>query len=50
MGPQSENNPKKAYGEVKGSFKQKSIKKRIEALFLDNFGKVIAREQILMVS
>ncbi|MDX1995369.1 MAG: hypothetical protein SF029_23495 [bacterium] len=37
----------KIYGEVKGPYSQKSVKKRIEALFLDNLGKVLSREQIL---
>jgi len=36
----------KIYGEVKGPYNQNSIKKRIEALFLDNLGKILAREQI----
>lgn len=37
-------------GIVKGPYRQKSIKKRIEALFLDNIGKVLTREQILEVA
>ena len=37
----------KIYGEVKGPYNQKSIKKRIEALFLDNLGKILMREQIM---
>lgn len=37
----------KIYGEVKGSYNQTSIKKRIEALFLDNLGKILLREQII---
>ncbi|RIK38028.1 MAG: restriction endonuclease [Chloroflexi bacterium] len=37
----------KIYGEPKGSYTQRTVKKRIEALFLDNIGKVITREQIL---
>ncbi len=40
----------KVYGEVKGSYKQPSVKKRIEALFLNNVGKVLTREQILEVA
>ena len=40
----------KIYGEIKGTYTQKSIKRRIEALFLDNIGKVITREQILEVA
>lgn len=37
----------KVYGKFKGPYQQKSIKKRIEALFLDNIGKVLDRETIL---
>ena len=40
----------KIYGEIKKVYNDKSIKKRIEALFLDNIGKVITREQILEVA
>ena len=40
----------KIYAEVKGPYLQKSIRKRIEAFFLDNIGKVATREQILEVS
>ena len=36
----------KVYGEYKGPYRQKSVKKRIEALFLDNLGKVLNRELI----
>jgi hypothetical protein len=35
------------YGEVKGPYKQPSVRKRIEALFLDNVGKILTREQIM---
>ena len=38
------------YGEVKGPYLQRSIRERIEALFLDNIGKVISRDQILEVA
>jgi len=38
---------KKIYGEVKGPYTQSSIIKRIEALFLDNIGKILTREQII---
>jgi hypothetical protein len=38
---------KKIYGKIKKKYTQKSVKKRIEALFLDNIGKVITREQII---
>lgn len=34
-------------GVVKGPYSQSSVKRRIEALFLDNVGKVLTREQIL---
>jgi len=37
---------KSKYGEVKGPYKQESVKKRIEALFLDNLGRTLTREQI----
>lgn len=40
----------KIYGEVHGPYTQRSVKKRIEALFLDNIGKVLTREQILQVA
>jgi len=41
---------KKIYGEIKQDYIHRTIKKRIEALFLDNIGKVITREQIIQVS
>jgi hypothetical protein len=37
----------KTYGVFKGPYRQKSVKKRIEALFLGNIGKVLDREIIL---
>src|SRR5437867_8853846 len=37
----------KVYGVFKGPYRQKSVKRRIEALFLDNVGKVVDREMIL---
>jgi hypothetical protein len=37
----------KTYGTFKGPYRQKSVKRRIEALFLANIGKVIDREMIL---
>lgn len=40
----------KIYGEVKRHYTHRSVKKRIEALFLDNIGKIITREQILIAS
>lgn len=36
----------KVYGEFNGPYPQQSVKKRIEALFLDNLGKILDREQI----
>ena len=39
----------KIYGEVKRKYLEKSIKKQIEALILDNIGKIMTREQILEV-
>jgi hypothetical protein len=45
------NEPARIYGKIKkGKYKQKSIKQRLEALFLDNVGKVITREQIIEVA
>ena len=41
---------KKRYGKAKGPYKQKSVRGRIEALFLDNIGKVITRDQIREVA
>lgn len=38
------------YGTIKGPYIQGSIKERIRALFLDNIGKIITREQILEVA
>src|SRR4030043_47578 len=38
---------RKLYGKPKGPYQQKSVKKRIEAIFLDNLGKVLTREQII---
>jgi len=47
----SEINLDKIYGKVlKGRYKQSAVKRRIEALFLDNLGKVLTREQILEVA
>lgn len=39
--------PEKVYGEVRGPYEHPSVRKRIEALFLDNLGKVLRREDIL---
>jgi len=38
---------RKLYGKLRGTYKQQSVKKRIEALFLHNIGKVLTREQII---
>jgi hypothetical protein len=35
------------YGEVRGPYPQRTVKRRIEALFLDNIGKILTREQII---
>jgi len=40
----------KVYGQPKGPYRQKSIRERIEALFLDNIGKVVTRPQIQEVA
>jgi len=40
----------KEYGQVKGPYKQRAIRDRIEALFLDNVGKVLTAEQIREVA
>lgn len=40
----------KIYGEIKGPYTQKTIRGRIKALFLDNVGKVLTREQIIEVA
>jgi hypothetical protein len=37
----------KVYGKVGGPYTQDTVKRRIEALFLDNVGKVLTREQII---
>jgi hypothetical protein len=36
--------------EIKRKYDEKSIKERIEALFLDNLGKIVTREQIIQVA
>jgi hypothetical protein len=46
----SENSAGKKYAEIRGPYLQESIRKRIEALFLGNIGKVVTREQILQVA
>ena len=48
--PKKTDNPQKIYGKIKRKYTQKSIKERIEALFLDNIGKIITREQIIEVA
>ncbi|MBM4388199.1 MAG: restriction endonuclease, partial [Deltaproteobacteria bacterium] len=45
--PKKITHSRKLYGKVKGPYRQKSVKKRIEALFLENLGKVLTREQII---
>jgi hypothetical protein len=46
----SDDASEKLYGKVKGPYLQKSVKRRIEALFLDNVGRVLKREQIIQVA
>ena len=41
---------KKAYGKLKGPYKQQSVRQRIEALLLDNVGKIVTREMIIKVA
>ncbi|TAK05828.1 restriction endonuclease [bacterium] len=41
---------RKLYGKPKGPYRQKSVKQRIKALFLDNLGKVLTREQIIQAA
>lgn len=41
---------KKVYGKIKKKYNKASIKQRIEALFLDNIGKIITRELIVKVA
>jgi hypothetical protein len=45
-----DNSGVKMYGALKGTYNQKTIKLRIEALFLDNIGKVITSTQIKQVA
>jgi hypothetical protein len=40
----------KEYGEAGREYDEPSVSKRIEALFLDNLGKVLTREQIIQVA
>jgi hypothetical protein len=42
--------PEKVYAEILRVYNQTSVSKRIEALFLDNLGKVVTREQIMEVA
>lgn len=46
MRRREEKKAEKLYGEVKGPYRQESIRARIEAFLLDNVGKVVTREQI----
>src|SRR4030042_110043 len=43
-------NPRLIHGKVKGPYRQGSVKRRIEALFLDNIGRVLGRQQIIQVA
>jgi hypothetical protein len=38
------------YGTYKGPYPQRSVRARIEALFLDNIGKILTREQIIQAA
>ncbi len=38
------------YGSIKGPYNQKSIRQRLEALFLDNLGKIVTHEMIVKVA
>lgn len=40
----------KVYGKVKGPYNQKSVRTRIEALFVGNIGKVVTREMIIQAA
>ncbi|MDZ4770471.1 MAG: hypothetical protein SGJ24_15200 [Chloroflexota bacterium] len=40
----------KIYGQIKRAYAEKSVRKRIEALFLDNLGKVLTSDQIKTVA
>lgn len=40
----------KQYAEIKGPYQRRSVKDRIRALFLDNIGKIVTREQIIEVA
>jgi len=48
--PSSDRSSKKIYAEVRGPYLQRSIKGRIRALFLDNIGRVVTRDQIREVA
>ena len=50
MSKQSSEPVKKIYGTIKNTYTQKTVKQRIEALFLDNIGKIITRDQIIQVA
>jgi hypothetical protein len=39
--------PKKIYSEDSAEYRQKTVRARVEALFLANIGKVVTREQIV---
>jgi hypothetical protein len=38
---------KRIYGKIERKYTQNSVKERIEALFLDNIGKVVTRSKLL---
>ncbi len=41
---------KPPYGKVRCKYRQSTVKKRLEALFLDNVGRILSREQILQAA
>src|SRR5438034_328956 len=40
----------KEYAKIKKKYAQPTVKKRIEALFLDNIGRIVTRQQIIKVA
>jgi len=47
---QDRKQPATEHGSLKGPYAQSSVRARIEALFLDNVGKVLTREQIMQAA
>jgi len=46
-GPRKKSKPPRRSAKIKGPYREKTVKARIEAFFLDNVGKVATREQIM---